>query len=99
MLAGRGRQADPARDQDPKDVAVREHDDVASGAADPRDDAIDAGADLRRRLAARAAVAKEHPARLLVVDLLGREPLVLAVVPLVQIGLERRAGAETGELT
>src|SRR5262245_38501877 len=99
MLAGARRQADPARHQDSKDVAVREQGDVAGCAADPRDDAIDAGADLRRRFAPRTAVAKEHPARLLVVDLLGREALVRAVVPLVQIGLERPAGAEAGELT
>src|SRR5215468_524592 len=99
MRAGGGRQADPARDQDPKDVAVGEQNDVAGGAADSRDDAIDARADLRWRLAARTAVAKEHPVRLLVMDLLGRESLVLAVVPLVQIGLDRRAGAEAGELT
>src|SRR5262247_3897301 len=98
MLAGGGWQADPARDQDTKDVAVREQDDVAGGAADSGDDAVDAGADLRRRFAARTAVAEEHPARLLVVDLLGGEPLVVAVIPLVQIGLDRRAGAEAGEL-
>src|SRR5262249_6669995 len=98
VLAGAGRQTDPAGDQHAKNVAVSEQRDVARRRADARQDPVDPRADLRRSLAARTAVTEDHPARRLRVDLLGREPLVLAVVPFLQVRLEHCAGAETGQL-
>jgi hypothetical protein len=47
-----------------------------------------------RRLAARASVPEDQPAGHNLVDLLGRQSLVLAVVPLGQIGVDDRLSAE-----
>src|SRR5262249_1056440 len=98
VLAAGGRKADPPRDQHSEDVAVGEQGDVARRVADAGDDAIDPRAELRGCLATRAAVPEDHPARLLLADLLRREPLLLAVVPFLQVGLDHRASAETRQL-
>ena len=60
-------------------------------------DAVGAGADLRHRLAARAAVAEQLPVGALLVDVGGRPAFVGAVVPLEHVGVDTVAiAAEAG---
>ena len=66
--------------------------------AHARDHAIRARADLLRRLAARTAVAEELPVRALRVDLGRGAPLVVAVVPLDEVGVDVGAVAEARQL-
>src|SRR5262245_60249717 len=93
-----GRQAEPARREQPEQVAVREQRDVAAGGAGPREHAVDALADLLGALAAGAAVGEDHPARRALLDLVRRQALVLAVVPFDEVGLDLRAGAEARQV-
>src|SRR5262245_63077343 len=99
MLTGARRKLDPPCDQNSKHVAMGEESNVARRGANPGDDAVDPRPDLVRALAARTAVPEDRPPRSLQMDLLGRESLVLTVVPFLQVGLERRAPAEARELT
>ena len=62
------------------------------------DDAVGAGADLGRRLAAGAAVGPQRPVGAIDVDVGARPPLVVAVVPLEQVVAKLRPVAEAGEL-
>src|SRR5258708_2592945 len=62
------------------------------------DKAVGAGGDVGDRLAHRAAVAEEIPARPLHPDLGGPPPLVRSVVPLGQVGDDPGARREAGQL-
>ena len=64
----------------------------------PGDHPIDAGTHLLGRLAAGAAIPEDQPARRELADLLRRQPLIFAVVPLGQIGLDDRLAPEARDL-
>jgi len=61
-------------------------------------DAVGPRGDCRKRLAARAAVAKEVPAGPLATNVLGAKPFILAVINLCQVGDDFQPVAETGQL-
>ena len=67
---------------------MREQRDVAVDRARPGYHPVHARTHLFRRLAARASIPEDQPARRHLVDLLGRQSLVLAVVPLDQVGVD-----------
>src|SRR5208283_287681 len=99
MLSGARWKPDPPRHEDAEDVSVRKQSDIPVNSADPGDDSIHPGADLLRRFTARATVAENQPVGRLLVDLLGREPLVFAVVPFGELGIDDGCVAETRQLT
>ena len=66
--------------------------------ARPGDHPIHPRAHLLRRLAARASIPEDQPVRRRLADLLGRQSLVLAVVPLDQVGLDDGRVAEARQL-
>src|ERR1700739_1588793 len=71
---------------------------VAREVANAVHDAIGPGTDLIRCFSSRTTVAKQLPARTLLVDLLGTTPLVLAIVPFYQIAIGLRFTSEPGQL-
>src|SRR5271165_1448343 len=89
---------DPAGAEDPQDVAVGEHGHGPLDAEDLRDHAVRPRADVLRPLAPGAAVAPQVPAGPLGVDLCGREALVVAVIPLEQVGPQLGRLAEATQL-
>src|SRR5262249_29709332 len=64
----------------------------------PGDDAVRPGADGGHRLAARAAVAEQLPVGVLLADVGGTPPFILAVVPFDQFRIDHRRRAEAGQL-
>src|SRR5205823_14065019 len=74
--------AEPAGGQDPQYVSVGKDQRVALHATHFSDDAIDSATDIRRCFAAGPTVPPERPVGIGRGDLLGRETLVSAVVPL-----------------
>lgn len=62
-------------------MAMREQRDIARGGTRPGDHPVYPRTHLLRRLAARASVSEDQPARRGLVDLPGCQTLVLAVVP------------------
>ena len=88
VLAPTRRQPDPARRENAQQVAVREQRSVASGRARPSYHPVYSRAHLLRRLATRAPIPEVQPARRRLVDLFGRQSLVVAVVPLDEVGVD-----------
>src|SRR5262249_29434432 len=82
VLSGARRQPDPAHAEHAQHVTMGEQRDVAAGPPHPGDHAVHPGSHLFRRLAVWAAIAKQLPVGASLVDLLGREALVVSVVPL-----------------
>jgi len=68
---------------------------ISQPKARARDDAIDPSANLLGRFATWAAVSEDQPARLYLVDLFRGLAIVLAVIPLGQIGVNHHILAET----
>ena len=95
MLSSLGGKADPPRHKNAQHVSVCEQRDVAAGSTRASDHAVHPDAHLLRRFATWASVPEDHPARPYVLDLLGRQPFVLAVVPFDQIGIDDGAAAKT----
>src|SRR5271165_3281181 len=95
MLCSAQRKPDPPRDEDAEHVSMRKQSDIAANNADPGDDSIYPCAHLLWHFAAWAAVAEYQPFWCALVDLFGRQPLVFAVVPLDQIGVDDSRVAET----
>jgi hypothetical protein len=62
------------------------------------DHAVRAGADVLRRLASRASIPEQQPAGRPLADLSRGQPLVLAVIPLGQIGVDHGGSAKVGQL-
>ena len=87
--AGRG-QPQPARAEHAQDVTAREQEHVTARRAHARDHPVGARAGVRRRLAVRAAVAKELPTGPSLQDLGRSLALVVAVVPFDEVGLVDR---------
>ena len=88
MLSGAWREPDPSCREDAQHVAVREQRGIAVNRTRPGNHPVDARTDLIRCLATRASVPEDEPARRHVLDLLGRQALVLAVVPLHEVGVD-----------
>ena len=98
MLPGAGGQSEPARHEHTQHVSVGKERHVALDSARPGNHAIHARADLRRRLAARASVPEDQPARCAGMDLPWRQTLVPPVVPLDQVGVDDGCAAEARQL-
>src|SRR5262245_3150509 len=98
MLAAARRQLDPARREHAQHMSVREWRDVVVDRARPGDHPVDTRTHLFRRLTARASIPEDQPIRRNLTDLLGRQSLELAVVPLDQVGVDHCFIAEAGQL-
>lgn len=93
-----GAEAEPACGEHTQKVPVGEAEHEALGLPDPHDEAVDALLDGERVLAAGGVRREDGPARHALADLLRREALEVAVIPLAQTGLD--AGiVEAGETT
>src|SRR5262249_41123655 len=79
-------------------MPARKQQDVPPDVANPVHDAIGAGTDLIRRFSSRTTVAKQLPARTLLLDVIGTTPLVLAIIPFYQIAVGLRFTSEPGQL-
>src|SRR5215813_2937614 len=79
-------------------MPAREQQNVAPETANPTHDAIGPGSDLIRCFSSRTTIAKQLPARTLLMDLLGTTPLVLAIIPFYQIAVGLRFTSEPGQL-
>src|SRR5262249_4527959 len=79
-------------------MPTRKQQNVALKVANPVHDAIGPGTDLIRCFSSRTTVAKQLPARTLLVDLPGTTPLVLAIIPFYQIAVGLRFNSESGQL-
>ena len=99
VLAGARRQPEPARRQHAQHVAVREQRDVARRPRAPGRSPDPTRAPTCSGVSPPgASVPEDQPARSPLRGSAGRQPLVLAVVPLDQVGLDDRAVAEPGQL-
>src|SRR5262245_18859320 len=87
----------PASRQHPQEMPVRDNKRVAGGRSQPGDDAIRPGDDVLQLLTARTAVAEEFPVGALRADLRGRQAVVGAVVPLLEIQEHFHPSAEARE--
>ena len=99
MLSGARREPDPPCHEDAEYVSVCKQSDIAVNSADPGDDSIHPRTHLLWHFAARATVAENQPVGRLLVDLLGRQSLVFAVVPFGQLGVDDGCVAETRQLS
>src|SRR5271166_2861005 len=99
MLPAACRQPNPPCREHAQHMAVREQRDVTVSRARPGDHPVYPRTHFVRRLAARASIPEDQPARCDLVDLLGRYSFVLAVVPLDQVGVDDSLVAETRQLT
>src|SRR5271170_2525670 len=78
-------------------MAAGKHNRLIIRCAKAPDDAIGAGADLAWLLAVRAPVAEQEPAGSVRKDFAGLPPLVVAVVPFGQVGINLGGVAEPSE--
>src|SRR5262245_43827915 len=97
--SGPGREAEPARRQDPQEMPAREEQDVAVDGTHPVDHAVGPHGDLVRRFTVGTAVAKQVSLRPLAMDVGAGPSFVAAVVPFEEIGIAFGARAEAGKLT
>jgi hypothetical protein len=91
--------AKPPIGHDPEDIAVCEQKHVSGATADSSDHAVGSRSDVGDGLAVRAAVVEQMPCRTVRSNLRRSSTLVLAVIPLDQIGIFRGDSAEAGEFT
>src|ERR1700722_18027405 len=89
--------AEPAGGEDADEMSAGKEQDVTGDSAEPLDDAIGASAHLGGGFAAGAAVAEEVPAGVHRQDFGDRVAVVLAVVPLDEVGVHLGDGAEASE--
>src|ERR1700678_2070623 len=78
-------------------MAAGKHNRLVIRCAKAPNDAIGAGADLAWLLAVRAPVSEQEPAGSVRKDFAGLAPLVVAVVPFEQVGIDLGGVAEPGE--
>ena len=88
MRPFRDRQADPSRGQNTSKLAMREKRDVAFCRAKTRDKPVGAARYLIRHFPAWATIAKDTPARPCFANVGGVPSLVVAIIPLRQIGFD-----------
>src|SRR5215471_5691489 len=79
-------------------MPARKQQNVARNVANAVHDAIGPDADLTRCFSPGTTIAKQLPARTLFVDLPGRTPLVLPIIPFQQIAVGLRFTSESGQL-
>ena len=90
MLPAERGQPNPPRRENAQNVSVREQHDIAVDGARPDDHSVDPCSHLLRPLSSRASVSKDEPAWRDVMNLLRRQSLVVAIVPLDQISVDDR---------
>ena len=90
-------EAEPPRSENPQKMPARKQQHIAPDGAQPCDDAIGPRAHLVRRFASRATVAEQQPAGTFDVNFRGPPALILAVVPLDQVGIRLGGAAEAGQ--
>ena len=90
-------QTEPAGGEHPKEMPARKNQHVTFDRPHPAHDAVGPRADLTRRLSSGAAVAEELPVRALRMDLGRAPPLILAVIPLDQVGVDFGRGPKAGQ--
>jgi len=90
---------EPPRGHHPQHIAVPKEKDVATAAAQPVDHTIGARSNVGSGFALRAAIFEQTPCRVIRTNLGRSSSLVLAVVPLGQIGIDDRDRAEAGKFT
>src|SRR3974390_3132142 len=95
VLAATRGEPDPARREHAQHVSVCEQQDIAVAGARTRDYPIDPCANLLGGFATRAAVSEDQPTRRDLMDLLGRQSFVCAVVPFHQIRVDDHILTET----
>jgi hypothetical protein len=78
-------------------VTARKQEHIAADRAETAHHFVGARADLRRRFAARATFAEQLPIRTVGMDLDGGAAFILPVVPLDEIAIRLRDGAEPRE--
>src|SRR5262245_25388374 len=98
MLAASRGQSDPTRYEHAQHMSMREQNDVAVDRARAGYHPVHPRPDLLWRLAARASIRENQPARGDLVDLLRRQSLVLAIVPFDQVGVDDSLIAEARQL-
>ena len=91
------RQTDPPRAQHPPEMPVGKQRDVSDHCPDPRQHPIGPGGDLGRRLALRAAIAKQIPVRPGRENVRPASRLIVAIVPFRQVRADFGSRAESGE--
>src|SRR5215471_6043897 len=79
-------------------MPARKQQNVAPDIANPVHDAIGPGTDLIRCFSSRTTIAKQLPARTLLMDLLGTTTLALAIIPFYQIVVGLRVISEPCQL-
>src|ERR1700746_3682250 len=85
MLASAGGQPDPPCHQGAQHVSVGKQRNVAIGTPRPRNHPIHPRTHLLRHLTVRASISEDQPARRDLMDLLRRQSLILAVIPLSEV--------------
>src|SRR5208282_869265 len=91
-------EAEPAGREHPQEMPARKNQHVAFDRAHSAHDAVGPRADLARRLSSGAAVTEQLPVRALHMDLSGAAALILAIVPLDQVGIDLGRTAKPGQL-
>src|SRR5260370_16689423 len=94
-----GRQTQPACSQDPQDMSVREHENVARTGERSFDYHLRPGGELLEVFATDYSISPQEPPLPLHFDPVTVSSLVLSVVPFPQICVDDRAIAIPGELT
>src|SRR3984893_1102600 len=95
MLASAGGQPDPPCHQGAQHVSVGKQRDVAIGTPRSRNHPIHPRTHLLWHLTARASIPKDQPARRHLMDLLRRQSLILAVIPLGEVGSDAAPAANS----
>jgi hypothetical protein len=99
MACGPGEQAQPAGGQDAQKMAVAEDQHVTLHRPQARYHPVGTGAHHLDRLATRTAVAEEIPPRTLLANVGGALPFVLAVIPLLPVGVDLGLATEARRRT
>ena len=92
------RQAKPSSCDHPDDVPTRERKNIPVDAHHARDSPISSGGDIFGGFTLRAAVTKKLPGGPFPVNFPKYQPLVAPVIPLDEVGIDRRDRSKTGEL-
>jgi hypothetical protein len=98
MTGSASGQAQPARRQDTRKMAVTEDQDIAIDSPQSGDHTVGTGADGLDRLTTGTAVIKERPAGPLLADVSGASAFVLAIIPFLQVWVDCGLVAEPRQL-
>ena len=94
MLPATHRQPDPSRGENAQNMTVGKYRDVTLHRTHSGNHSVHASTYVFRTFAARASIAKDQPAWCDLLDLVGRESLVPAVVPLDKVGVDDHVAGE-----